>query len=574
MKDRNIKYLPSRKHLVILPHSFILLCILSIINEVFDIPNFILGASLTPVNWKEIIIEILFIFFVWLIAVYILRKVESSRKQAEDALRETEERFRTIFESAKDSIFIKDSTLKYTQVNTTMEKLFGIPSSKLIGITDDELFEKDAALHIREIDSRVLKGEFIEEEHTKTVKGVPFTFHIIKVPIYNKSGEIVGLCGIAHDITERKKSEEQVKIQKAYFEELFESSPEAIAILDNNDRILQVNKEFCNLFEYTEDEVKGSLINDLVVPPDLAEEGSKATKKVLSGEFVYQEAIRQTKYGKKLNVIVIGKPIILEKDRLAIYAIYHDITERKRADEALKQKTNELMERNEELDSFAHTVAHDLKNPLGIIIGFSDLLNENYSGLSEDEIRNYIHIIAQDGNKMLHIIDELLLLSSLRKEEIKPYKLNMSEIVAEAISRLSQIIEENNAEIILPEKWHIALGYTPWLIEVWVNFINNAIKYGGKPPKIELGVDMGKTKNIPEGSVRFWIRDNGQGISAENQKRLFEKYERLDQIKVEGYGLGLSIVRRIIEKLGGQAGVESEIGKGSVFYFTLPADGH
>ena len=91
--------------------------------------------------------------------------------------------------------------------------------------------------------------------------------------------------------------------------------------------------------------------------------------------------------------------------------------------------------------------------------------------------------------------------------------------------------------------------------------------------KLYVKQNMGKTKNVPQGLVRFWIRDNGHGISAENQKRLFKKFERLDQVKVEGYGLGLSIVRRIIEKLGGQTGVESEIGKGSVFYFTLPAEG-
>ena len=249
-----------------------------------------------------------------------------------------------------------------------------------------------------------------------------------------------------------------------------------------------------------------------------------------------------------------------------------EITKRKKAEKKLQQDTIELQERNEELDAFAHTVAHDLKVPLGTVIGFSDLLSEDYSNLSEDEICNYIQFIKQDSDKMNHIIDELLLLSSLRKTEVKMSPLNMNEIVTEAIGRLSQMIEDYNAEILLPEDWTVALGYAPWIIEVWVNYISNAIKYGGKLPRIEIGSDTGKSKNISEGMIRFWIRDNGPGISPDEQKLLFRKYERLDQAQTKGYGLGLSIVLRIIEKLGGKVDVESETGKGSVFYFTLPAE--
>jgi len=251
-------------------------------------------------------------------------------------------------------------------------------------------------------------------------------------------------------------------------------------------------------------------------------------------------------------------------------ALQHEITNRKKADKKLQQHTIELQERNRELDAFAHTVAHDLKNPLSTVMGFADLLHEDYSNLSEDEIISYITAISRDSNKMNHIIDELLLLSSLRKTEVKISPLNMSEIVAEAIERLSQMVEDYNAEIILSEDWEIALGYAPWIIEVWVNYINNAIKYGGKPPRIEIGYDAGKILNVPEGKICFWIQDNGTGISSDDQKLLFRKFERLDQIQTKGYGLGLSIVQRIIEKLGGKVDVESEIGKGSTFYFTLP----
>ena len=141
----------------------------------------------------------------------------------------------------------------------------------------------------------------------------------------------------------------------------------------------------------------------------------------------------------------------------------------------------------------------------------------------------------------------------------------MAAILAEVQQHLVDMIEDSRAEIILPAHWPTALGYAPWIEEVWVNYISNGLKYGGTPPRLELGA-------TPQNNamIRFWVRDNGQGLSSEAQTILFTEFTRLDQIRVQGYGLGLSIVRRIIDKLGGQVGVESIVGQGSTFYFTLP----
>lgn len=144
------------------------------------------------------------------IATAIVRDI-SERKRMVNELRESEERFRAIFETAQDSIFIKDRTGRYTQVNPGMERLFRIPCSELIGKTDEELFGEKKAVKIRETDSRVFGGEIIEEESTKLVRGIPYTFHVIKVPMRDSSGKIIGLCGIARDVTDRKRAEEQIK---------------------------------------------------------------------------------------------------------------------------------------------------------------------------------------------------------------------------------------------------------------------------------------------------------------------------------------------------------------------------
>jgi signal transduction histidine kinase len=122
----------------------------------------------------------------------------------------------------------------------------------------------------------------------------------------------------------------------------------------------------------------------------------------------------------------------------------------------------------------------------------------------------------------------------------------------------------------LPDRWPAALGHAPWIEEVWINYISNAIKYGGRSdegesPCVILGFD--ECADLP---IRFWVRDDGAGLSPEEQTRLFTPFERLHQVRTEGHGLGLSIARRIVEKLGGQVGVESRVGQGSTFWFTLP----
>jgi signal transduction histidine kinase len=153
-------------------------------------------------------------------------------------------------------------------------------------------------------------------------------------------------------------------------------------------------------------------------------------------------------------------------------------------------------------------------------------------------------------------------------DQVEMSPLNMAEIITEARGRLADIIEKQQAEIILPLKsWPTAWGYAPWVEEVWTNYLSNAIKYGGRPPRVEPGATV-----QPDGQVYFWVRDNGPGLSFQEQARLFAPFTRLHQVRAEGHGLGLSIVRRIVEKLGGQVGVESKgaPGQGSTFWFTLP----
>jgi signal transduction histidine kinase len=240
------------------------------------------------------------------------------------------------------------------------------------------------------------------------------------------------------------------------------------------------------------------------------------------------------------------------------------VAERRRVEEALRQAYTELQSQAEELHAFAHTVAHDLKNPVNLILGYAGMLEESLAA-GQVELSNLAHAITLAGEKMNTIIEELMLLAGLRdlRAQMEPLG-DMSNIVTEARRRLAGLIEKSQAHLVVPATWPMAIGYGPWVEEAWVNYLSNALKYSGDPPRVELGA------TLLDGHVQFWVRDNGPGLSREQQAKLFVPFERLDQVELKGHGLGLSIVRRIVEKMGGQVGVNSELGQGSRFFFTLP----
>jgi signal transduction histidine kinase len=213
---------------------------------------------------------------------------------------------------------------------------------------------------------------------------------------------------------------------------------------------------------------------------------------------------------------------------------------------------------------FSRTVAHDLKNPVAVILGYCDLWE--LKGVIPEELQNDVQRMRQTADKMRDIIESLLLLAGIRQAEIVPEPLDMAEIVTAAQERLAQMAAEYEAEIELPDEWPVALGYTPWIEAVWVNYLSNALKYGGQPPQVQLGATT-----QPDNMVQFWVQDNGPGLTAEEQAQLFAPFSRVTHRRVEGHGLGLSIVQNIAEKLGGRTGVESKEGEGCRFYFVLPA---
>jgi signal transduction histidine kinase len=243
----------------------------------------------------------------------------------------------------------------------------------------------------------------------------------------------------------------------------------------------------------------------------------------------------------------------------------------------LRKVQNDLEQKIAELDAFGRTVAHDLKNPLMVINMSIDSLIQDFVSSDNTKVKKKLAFINDGTKQMTNIIESILLLAgvkNIRPDELGVFDISLS--VNDALKRLEYNIEKHGVQITKPESWPPVFGYAPWITEVWVNYINNAIKYGGNRarqinPIIELGYDSQcSSQSTKSEYIRFWVKDNGVGIAKDKAGTLFKEFKRLHTTAHEGHGLGLSIVKTVIDKFGGVVGVESELGKGSLFYFTLP----
>lgn len=347
------------------------------------------------------------------------------------------------------------------------------------------------------------------------------------------------------------------------YRDLFENAGDSIFIIDpQSHRIIDANANAARRFGYLHRELLQMTIDQIEILADVETRDQPVSwESVYSGARFYECHYRR-KDGSLLPVEVSSCLALADKGHV-LQNFVRDISHRK----AIESEREQLIS---ELDAFAHTVAHDLKSPLGLIVGYAGLLEDSLSSFSDAEALEMIAAILRGGQKMNRIIEDLLMFASTRRlDAVQPTALNMSAIIQEALARLQNLVEERRAEIDLVniDGWPIAAGYAPWVEEVWANYISNAIKYGGTPPKLKLGASL-----EADNQVRFWVSDNGVGISPDEQAQLFRMFTRLGVTQIAGHGLGLSIVQRIVSRLGGTVGVQSQPGRGSEFSFTLPVN--
>lgn len=336
---------------------------------------------------------------------------------------------------------------------------------------------------------------------------------------------------------------------------LLEVAGDSVFVIDpQTKQILETNTNAARRLGYGYEEILTIPYSEIEIrSPD----HSEMWHSELSQTEVY-ECVLRGKDGSEIPVEVSSR-MVRHQGGAALLNFARDISRRKQAEDEREQLIIEL-------DNYAQMVAHNLKNPVALLMGYTEMLVDDFRSLNEAELEEQLGLIYNASIKMRNIINDLLLLASIRRiSEVDTEPLNMAAVVEEALSHLTLKIEESKVVIHQPDMWPQAVGYAPWVEQVWANYISNAIKYGGAPPHIDLGA------TVQDDLVIFWVRDNGTGISEDNQKRLFEQFARFDKARAEGHGLGLSIVKSIVNKLGGAVGADTTPGQGSTFYFTLPA---
>lgn len=372
---------------------------------------------------------------------------------------------------------------------------------------------------------------------------------------------------------QKMRSEEELKIERAYFKELFDNSPEAIAIVDNSSKIININAEFTNLFGYTKEESLHKPIEDLISTPAFKTEAQHLTSEVATGKTIKIDTKRQKKDGSMVDVSLWGTPIMLDEGQIAVYAIFRDITERVEAEQKLEEAKEKAEESDRLKTSFLTNMSHEIRTPMNAIIGFSELIAEPTT--DQETREEFTQQIYASSNMLLKLIDDIIDISQLDAGNLKlnKTKFNVSKILSDLYNKFEkERLEEEKKEIEL--LLHNPFGESITYIEtdevrfnqIFTHLLNNALKYTHSG-FVEFGFDI----NQQEEPI-FYVRDTGIGIPEDKTDIIFDHFTKLeDRTKLyRGTGIGLTITKKLVHLLGGEIWVESNLGIGSIFYFTLP----
>ena len=500
---------------------------------------------------------------------YPVKELEAERKQAEKALEESEAKYRTLFEQSRDPLFITTRDGNLVDVNQSFLDLFGYTREEAIGLDvqrmyvnpDDRLryqqeIEKEGAVRDYELKLCKKDGREIECLLTATVRK-------------SKDKGILGYQGIIHDITERKRAEEALERQKAYFQQLFDNSPDAIVLLDTDDKVMNINKGFEALFGYRIDEVKGRFINDIIIPEDHIEEASALSRASLNNQVVRKETVRKRNDDSLVDVSILGYPIRFGNKVVGVYAIYSDITERKRAGEERRELEHRayLTSRLASIGEMAAGIAHEINNPLTAVIGFAQLVMD---ANIPDDVKKDIAVIHQEAQRAAEVAKNLLIFARKHAPARQPTDINSA--IREMLKLRAYEQRVNNIQVNTqfdPELPAVMADYSQ-LQQVFLNIIINAESAMLEANK---GGTLTITTQKSNDTLKVSFADNGPGIAKENLERVFDPFFTTKEVG-KGTGLGLSLCHGIVVQHGGRIYARSKLGKGATFVVELPIDAH
>lgn len=478
----------------------------------------------------------------------------TQRKLAEQALRESQEKLAIIVANAPMVLFqIDQNAIFRFSDGKGLEKL-GLKPGEVVGMSVFDVY-KDFPEICQQVKD-ALNGKIVND----IIQVGSIYFEVWYNPVIASNGAVSSVIGIALDVTERLQAQIALMESEYRFKTLFHEMAEGVAlhelVMNDNDepvdyRLIEVNPAYSKHTGIVDNYPKNVLASEFYhtgIPPYLDEFSTVA---LTGSKYKFETFFEPLDRYFKISVVSTGK------NRFA--TVFEDVT-------AQKKHEKELRDKNEELERFTYTVSHDLKSPLVTIKGFIGMLELDLKHNNLENIDDDIRRIKSATDKMTDLLNDLLELSRIGRKINPPVKMPMLSVINEALELLAGDINENGVEVQLPGHLPDVFIDKQRMIEVWLNLIENAVKFSRKQEKPKIKIDFTKedTKFI------FSILDNGIGIDPKYYQTIFGLFNKLDN-KTSGTGIGLALVRRIIEFHGGEVWVESEgIGKGTKFSFSIP----
>ncbi|HEY1186719.1 MAG TPA: PAS domain S-box protein, partial [Gemmata sp.] len=500
----------------------------------------------------------------------------TARKRAEEALERERGLLRTLIDALPDAIWTKDAGARFVISNRAHDELVGATSeSAVAGKTDFDLHPPDLARQYREDDLRVLRsGEtvFNKEEPVRDRQGRPRWHLVIKAPLRDRTGRVVGLVGISRDIQERKAAEEALRASEERFQAFFDTTTAAMVEIAPDARYLRANAAFYRMFGYAPEDLPNLTVGDLVYPEERAAVLAQYAR-VGRGEIASYEADRR--YRRKDGSTLWARvSVVAARDEAGrpelVTAVVIDLTERKKLEEQFRQA-----QKMEAVGRLAGGIAHDFNNLLTVINGYTDLLSR--SARPTDPTHAPIAAIAAAGERAAGLTAQLLAFS--RKAIIEPKVIDLNDLVSQSAQLLRRVIGEDItlAAVLAPGPARVRVD--PGQIEQAI--MNLAVNARDAMPKggrltietLAVTIEAGPpgTPDLKPGSyVQLTVTDTGTGMTDEVQARIFEPFFTTKGLG-EGTGLGLATVYGIAQTYGGHISVSSELGTGTTFKLLFPA---
>jgi PAS domain S-box-containing protein len=396
---------------------------------------------------------------------------------------------------------------------------------------------------------------------------------VLEVDVLKVAANVLGAAikrqldedALKRELAERRRLERELQEERDFALQVITSLGQGLTVTNAEGRFLLVNPAFAHLIGYEPDELIGK--NPSMITVSESQEVLKQARldRRMGIVSTYESTLIH-RNGQAIPVLVTGAPRLKDGKYAGSISSVTDLTQIKWAQEERERLIAELSAKNAELEQFTYTVSHDLKSPLVTINGFLGFLEQDAVSGNMERLKKDSQRIHEAVQKMKRLLNELLELSRIGRMMNAPRSIPFNELVDEARALVQGRLEERGVTIHTQADLPVIYGDRPRLIEVLQNLIDNAAKYmgGQKNPRIEIG-QHGEENGLPV----FFVRDNGMGIEPEHHERVFGLFNKLDA-KSEGTGVGLALVRRIIEFHGGRVWVESEAGMGSTFLFTLP----